>query len=216
MGTRLYVGNLPYAVTELDLRDLFGSIGTVTDAKIVTDRETGRPRGFGFVEMSTEDEARKAIEEVNGRDVQGRQVAVKEAEDRRGGGGGGGGGGVAAAAADTVVAAVAAADTVVAAAVVAVAAAAVAVAAAADAVAGRPSPLTLTLTLSPHAGRGDAGSPPRTRGARASGSRAAGDQASSFMPCIRRALTRAACRSLYLSWLFSPLSLFSAVRASMI
>jgi len=55
MGTRLYVGNLPYAVTELDLRDLFGGIGTVTDAKIVTDRETGRPRGFGFVEMSTED-----------------------------------------------------------------------------------------------------------------------------------------------------------------
>lgn len=93
MGTRLYVGNLPYAVTELDLRDLFGGIGTVTDAKIVTDRETGRPRGFGFVEMSTEDEARKAIEEVNGRDVQGRQVAVKEAEDRRGGGGGGGRGG---------------------------------------------------------------------------------------------------------------------------
>jgi cold-inducible RNA-binding protein len=93
MGTRLYVGNLPYAVTELDLRDLFGGVGTVTDAKIVTDRETGRPRGFGFVEMSTEDEARKAIEEMNGRDVQGRQVAVKEAEDRRGGGGGGGGGG---------------------------------------------------------------------------------------------------------------------------
>src|SRR3982751_5072920 len=93
MGTRLYVGNLPYAVTELDLRDLFGGLGTVTDAKIVTDRETGRPRGFGFVEMSTEEEARKAIEEINGRDVQGRQVAVKEAEDRRGGGGGGGGGG---------------------------------------------------------------------------------------------------------------------------
>jgi RNA recognition motif-containing protein len=92
MGTRLYVGNLPYAVTELDLRDLFGGIGTVTDAKIVTDRETGRPRGFGFVEMSSEDEARKAIEEINGRDVQGRQVAVKEAEERRGGSGGGGGG----------------------------------------------------------------------------------------------------------------------------
>ena len=90
MGKRLYVGNLPYSVTEFDLRDLFGGIGTVTDAKIVTDRETGRPRGFGFVEMSTEDEARKAIEELNGRDVQGRQVAVKEAEDRRGGGGGGG------------------------------------------------------------------------------------------------------------------------------
>jgi RNA recognition motif-containing protein len=92
MGTRLYVGNLPYSVTELDLRDLFSGLGTVTDAKIITDRETGRPRGFGFVEMSTDDEARKAIEELNGRDVQGRQVAVKEAEDRRGGGGGGGGG----------------------------------------------------------------------------------------------------------------------------
>src|SRR6185503_14029030 len=91
MGTRLYVGNLPYAVTELDLRDLFSGLGTVTDAKIVTDRETGRPRGFGFVEMSTEDEARKAIEELNGRDVQGRQVAVKEAEERGRGGGGGGG-----------------------------------------------------------------------------------------------------------------------------
>ena len=90
MGNRLYVGNLSYSVTELDLRELFGGLGTVTDAKVVTDRETGRPRGFGFVEMSTEDEARKAIEEINGRDVQGRQVAVKEAEDRRGGGGGGG------------------------------------------------------------------------------------------------------------------------------
>src|SRR5579871_5616655 len=84
MGTRLYVGNLPYSVTELDLRELFAALGTVTDAKIITDRETGRPRGFGFIE--------KAIDELNGRDVQGRQVAVKEAEDRRGGGGGGGGG----------------------------------------------------------------------------------------------------------------------------
>jgi RNA recognition motif-containing protein len=92
MGTRLYVGNLSYSITELDLRELFAGLGTVTDAKIITDRETGRPRGFGFIEMSTEDEARKAIEELNGRDVQGRQVAVKEAEDRRGGGGGGGGG----------------------------------------------------------------------------------------------------------------------------
>lgn len=91
MGTRLYVGNLPYSVTELDLRDLFSGLGTVTDAKIITDRETGRPRGFGFVEMSSDEEARKAIEELNGRDVQGRQVAVKEAEDRRGGSGGGGG-----------------------------------------------------------------------------------------------------------------------------
>ena len=93
MGTRLYVGNLPYSVTELELRDLFASLGTITEAKIVTDRDTGRPRGFGFVEMSTEDEAKKAIEELNGRDVQGRPLAVKEAEDRRGGGGGGRGGG---------------------------------------------------------------------------------------------------------------------------
>jgi cold-inducible RNA-binding protein len=91
MGNRLFVGNLPYSVTELDLRDLFGAHGTVTDAKIVTDRETGRPRGFGFVEMSSEAEAKAAIEEINGRDVQGRAVAVKEAEERKGGGGGGGG-----------------------------------------------------------------------------------------------------------------------------
>src|SRR4029078_3229152 len=92
MGTRLYVGNLPYAVTEMDLRDIFGGVGTVTDAKIVTDRETGGPRGFGSVERYTEDQAPNASEAMNGRDVQGRQVAVKEAEDRRGGGGGGGGG----------------------------------------------------------------------------------------------------------------------------
>ena len=156
MGTRLYVGNLPYAVTELDLRDLFGGIGTVTDAKIVTDRETGRPRGFGFVEMSTEDEARKAIEEINGRDVQGRQVAVKEAEDRRGGGGGGGGRGGGGGGYGgwrrrwwwrwrRRQAVVAAAD------VVAVAAAVADVAAAA-AVAGRPD--HLSPDLSPPAGRG--------------------------------------------------------------
>jgi RNA recognition motif-containing protein len=92
MGTRLYVGNLSYSITELDLRELFAPLGTVTDAKIITDRETGRPRGFGFIEMSTDEEAKKAIDELNGRDVQGRQVAVKEAEDRRGGSGGGGGG----------------------------------------------------------------------------------------------------------------------------
>jgi RNA recognition motif-containing protein len=91
MGNRLFVGNLPYSVTELDLRDLFGALGTVTEAKIVTDRDTGRPRGFGFVEMSSEAEAKKAIEELNGRDVGGRPVAVREAEERRGGSGGGGG-----------------------------------------------------------------------------------------------------------------------------
>ena len=143
MGTRLYVGNLPYSVTELDLRDLFAGLGTVTDAKIVTDRETGRPRGFGFVEMSTEDEARKAIDELNGRDVQGRQVAVKEAEERgRGGGGGGrgfgggGGGGGGAAVAATAAAAVAVATAAVAVATAAVAAVVVAAAVAVAAAAG--------------------------------------------------------------------------------
>src|SRR5205085_9757851 len=90
MGTRLYVGNLPYAVTELDLRDLFGGMGTVTDAKIVMDRETGRPRGFGFVEMSTEEEARNAIERLNGHQLEGRALNIREAQDRPGGGGGGG------------------------------------------------------------------------------------------------------------------------------
>ena len=93
MGNRLYIGNLPYSVTELELRDLFGEIGSVAEVKVVMDRETGRPRGFGFVEMSSEAEAQKAIEQLNGRDVQGRQIAVKEAEARRSGGFGGGGGG---------------------------------------------------------------------------------------------------------------------------
>jgi cold-inducible RNA-binding protein len=94
--TRIYVGNLPFSATDAELRELFAQHGTVESVSIITDRDTGRPRGFGFVEMSTEDEAKKAIEELNGRDVQGRALAVKEAEDRRGGGGGGrgfGGGG---------------------------------------------------------------------------------------------------------------------------
>ena len=92
MGNRLYVGNLPYSVTELDLRDLFSPMGTVTEAKIVTDRETGRPRGFAFVEMSSPEEALKAIEQVNGRELDGRALNVSEAQERSGGGGGGGGG----------------------------------------------------------------------------------------------------------------------------
>jgi RNA recognition motif-containing protein len=98
MGRRLYVGNLSYDTTELGLRELFGQAGTVSDAKIVTDRETGRPRGFGFVEMSTDQEARTATEQLNGRDVDGRAITVSEARERdagggRGGGFGGGGGG---------------------------------------------------------------------------------------------------------------------------
>jgi RNA recognition motif-containing protein len=97
MGRRLYVGNLSYGTTEIDLRDLFAQAGTVADAKVVMDRETGRPRGFAFVEMSSDQEALTAIEQFNGREVDGRAINVNEAQERSGGGGGrggfGGGGG---------------------------------------------------------------------------------------------------------------------------
>lgn len=93
MGKRLYVGNLSFNATELDVRDLFTPFGTVADLKMVMDRETGRPRGFGFVEMSTEAEASEAINNLNGRDFQGRAMTVNEAQERSGGGGGRGGGG---------------------------------------------------------------------------------------------------------------------------
>ena len=96
MGRRLYVGNLSYNTTEIGLREAFGQVGTVADAKIVMDRETGRPRGFGFVEMSSDAEAQKAIQQLNGQDLKGRALKVNEAIDKgnnRGGGFGGGGGG---------------------------------------------------------------------------------------------------------------------------
>jgi cold-inducible RNA-binding protein len=93
MGRRLYVGNLSYDTTELELRDLFGKFGTVADAKVVMDRETGRPRGFAFVEMSSDQEAQAAIGELNGRELGGRALNVNEAQERSGGGGGGRGGG---------------------------------------------------------------------------------------------------------------------------
>jgi cold-inducible RNA-binding protein len=93
MGNRLYVGNLSYGTTELELRELFGQMGTVADAKVVMDRETGRPRGFAFVEMSSAEEALKAIEQINGRELDGRALNVNEAQERSGGGGGGRGGG---------------------------------------------------------------------------------------------------------------------------
>jgi cold-inducible RNA-binding protein len=93
MGKRLYIGNLSYGTTELDLRELFGQMGTVADAKVVMDRDTGRPRGFAFVEMSSDAEAAKAIEQVNGRELGGRSLNVSEAQERSGGGGGGGRGG---------------------------------------------------------------------------------------------------------------------------
>ena len=95
MGKKLFVGNLTFSTTGSDLETLFASAGTVESATVVSDRETGRSRGFGFVEMSTSTEATKAIAELNGRDIGGRQINVSEAKEReaRSGGGGGGGGG---------------------------------------------------------------------------------------------------------------------------
>src|SRR4051794_4045691 len=99
MGTRLYVGNLSYNVTEGELRDAFAEGGrNVVEVKIVMDRDTGRPRGFAFVEMGSDDEANGAISSLSGREIQGRPINVSEARaraPRTGGGGGGysGGGG---------------------------------------------------------------------------------------------------------------------------
>lgn len=91
---KIYVGNLPWSTTDSDLEALFAGIGPVTSASVVTDRETGRSRGFGFVEMSSAD-GQKAIAELNGHTVDSRQLRVNEAnsQPRRNGGGGGGGGG---------------------------------------------------------------------------------------------------------------------------
>jgi RNA recognition motif-containing protein len=82
MGARLFVGNLSFDTNELQLRDLFGQSGTIVDLKVVMDRETGRSRGFAFVEMSSADEARQAISELNGRELDGRTLKVNEAEER--------------------------------------------------------------------------------------------------------------------------------------
>ena len=93
MGKRLYVGNLSYGVTEADLREVFAEAGDVVDVKVVLDRDTGRPRGFAFVELGSDGEAARAIEVLNGRELQGRAMNISEARERSGGGGGGGGGG---------------------------------------------------------------------------------------------------------------------------
>ncbi len=96
MGKRLYVGNLSWDTTEDNLRSAFEQGGrTVTDCHIVSDRDTGRPRGFAFVEMSSDSEATAAIEALDGAELDGRNIKVNEAKERekRGGGGGGGGGG---------------------------------------------------------------------------------------------------------------------------
>ena len=94
----IYVGNLSFDATDDDLRSAFEAHGQVSSANVIMDRETGRSRGFGFVEMANDEEARKAIEAVNQTDIAGRSVNVNEARPRqdrgpRGGGGGGGGGG---------------------------------------------------------------------------------------------------------------------------
>ncbi len=93
MGMRLYVGNLPFSVDEPTLQELFGRNNrTVAEVKLITDRDTGRPRGFGFVEMGSDEEATQAISELNGYELEGRQLNVNEARERQEGGGGGGGG----------------------------------------------------------------------------------------------------------------------------
>jgi len=92
MATKLYVGNLSYETTDQTLNDLFAEVGTVTSAQVVTDRYTGQSRGFGFVEMATEDEAKQAIASINGRAVGGRTLTVNESRPREEGGRGGGGG----------------------------------------------------------------------------------------------------------------------------
>ena len=92
MAMKLYVGNLPHQMTEEQLNTLFSEAGYVASAKIITDRQTGQPRGFGFVEMETKLEGQKAISMLNGREVDGRPLAVNEARPQTKGGCGGGGG----------------------------------------------------------------------------------------------------------------------------
>jgi len=103
MGNKIYVGGLPFSTTDGALEQLFSAHGTVESARVITDKFTGQSRGFGFVEMGSNGEAQKAIEALNGTEIEGRTLTVNEArpqekrsgfgDDRRGGGGGGGGGG---------------------------------------------------------------------------------------------------------------------------
>ncbi len=98
MGKKLYVGNLPYSVNQQSLQDTFSQCGTVESVNVIMDRDTGQSKGFAFVEMSSDSEAQKAIQELNGSSLDGREIKVNEAKpkaprDNRGGGGYGGGGG---------------------------------------------------------------------------------------------------------------------------
>ena len=97
MGKKLYVGNLTFGVTDTELEQMFAAHGTVQSAQVIMDRDTGRSKGFGFVEMGSDQEAQAAIAALNGKDVNGRTLTVNEARPKEGGGGGrggyGGGGG---------------------------------------------------------------------------------------------------------------------------
>jgi RNA recognition motif-containing protein len=97
MATKLFIGSLAWATNDDSLRDLFATVGTVVSASVIMDRETNRSKGFGFVEMSSEEEAKAAVDQLNGKDLDGRAIVVSEARPReerpRGGGYGGGGGG---------------------------------------------------------------------------------------------------------------------------
>lgn len=101
MGKKLYVGNLPYSVTSSTLEQMFGEHGTVQSAQVIMDRDSGRSKGFGFVEMGSDQEAQTAISAMNGKEIDGRALTVNEARPKeeggrgggRGGYGGGGGGG---------------------------------------------------------------------------------------------------------------------------
>ena len=92
MSKKLYVGNIPFTTTDADLRSMFEPHGTITSVKVITDRETGRSRGFAFVEMDDATAAANAIRALDGSQMGGRSLRVNEAQDRREGGGGGGGG----------------------------------------------------------------------------------------------------------------------------
>ena len=97
MATKLFVGSLAWATNDDSLKDFFAAAGTVVSASVIMDRETNRSKGFGFVEMSSDEEAKAAVEQLNGKDLDGRAIVVSEARPReerpRGGGGGGYGGG---------------------------------------------------------------------------------------------------------------------------
>jgi RNA recognition motif-containing protein len=92
MGNKLYVGNLSYAIDDSALQQLFAPYGTVSSAKVITDRDTGRSKGFGFVEMGSDQEAQAAITAMNAKEIEGRALTVNEARPKPEGGGGGRGG----------------------------------------------------------------------------------------------------------------------------